>query len=359
MLCRLLTLLLLPIGLLAQHEEPAPMSLPQPTSSSLSQTQSKSPLLGVNLLDHPQLLAYYDFEGSSIQNKKSAESELPELGNARLEKGNLVLNGEYSGYKTNFYFYKEQLKADQDFSFSLNFQPSSFGTASKSNIISFGRSGRWMAIGRDKEDGSIVVSFRNGQQLRPFKNTRIEADEWYNLSIVFAPSKNQVQLFLNGHALPVVDLGRYLHGENAPTVDFSFCFYGNGNVFNGKVASIALFQGALTEGELMRLYPSLIEGVPGHMPTAVKATQHKVSGNFEYDVDEDWTYLPSCVEGDKGKEVLVTCPDGKQVTFSINHKKSNNTYVILRNSFSSIRNLSFSSFEAALQKTLSIAKEDC
>lgn len=355
MLYRFIVLILLPSWLFAQQEEPAPMSLPQPSP----QNTTESPIAGPSLLNHPKLIAYYDFKGSSIQNKKSAESEQPDLGNARLEKGSLILDGNYSGYKTNFYFYREQLKADQDFTLSLNIQPNSFGDFSKSNIISFGRSARWMGIGRDKEDGQLVVSFRNGQQFRPFQNTRIEEGEWYNLSIVFAPTQNKVQLYLNGHALPSVDLGRYLQDSKAPTVDFSFCSYGNGSVFNGKVESLALFEGALPERELMQLYPSLIAKVPGHMPTAVKASQHKVSGLFEYDVDEDWTYLPSCVEGDKGKEVLVSCPDGKKISFSVNYKKSSNSYIILRNSFSSIRNLSFSSFEAALQKTLAIAQEDC
>lgn len=271
------------------------------------------------------------------------------------------MNGRYSGYETNFYFYHTQppLRADEAFSFSFNFQPRDFGRSSRSTLISFGRSGRWMVLSRDKEQGQLLVSFRNGQTFRSFASTEIKIDEWYNITLIFDPPQNQVQLYLNGHRLESLSPGRYLHGDKAPVIDFSFCSYGNGNVFHGNVESVLLFRGALGHQEVLSLYPSLIQKVPGHMPSAVKATQHQSSGDFEYDVDKEWTYLPACVEGDKGKEVLVTCPDGKQVTFSINYKTAENSYVILRNSFSSIRGLQFKSFEAALQKTLAIAKEDC
>lgn len=298
----------------------------------------------------PGLIAHYDFRS------------LPpiELGaGARLENGQLQLNGEYSDYKTEFYLSSHGMRANESFTVSYNFKPEAFDTYKYGNLLSFGRSSRWLSASRHQETGALRIAFRNGEKYREYENTEIEVGQWYNLTIILNAEKQQIETYINGHSLAPINLGAYLREGNNPYIDFSFCNFGNGSVFHGVIEDLAFFNTALSPAEFASFYPKMIASVPGNMPPALNKYQSEQFGEFRYELEEEWTYLPACVEGDKAKSLEVSCPDGKKVRFGLTHIENEDVYIIRRNSFSSVGGFRFKSFDACLKKALEIAKDDC
>ncbi|OJJ20097.1 hypothetical protein BKI52_16630 [marine bacterium AO1-C] len=301
------------------------------------------------------IVALYDFkQGLNNTIRKNGHSAKLTK-STRLKNQMLYVNGKYDGYDTHFYL-DEALSVNKSFTFSYSFKPDEFNPKSYArNLICFGYLNRWLNLKRYKA-GHLALALNNGRFSYQFKNTKIEANKWYNVTFTYEASRNHIEVYLNGKRLYEVDLGKFkIKGGS----DFSFCDYGGGNVFKGYAQKLVFLNRFMPRTEFPAFYKAVIRDIPEVMPHAVTGTSHHTKGQFSYDIEKEWSYLPSCVEGDKGKRVEVVCPNRRQQTFHINYKEKERQYVILRNGFSSIGGYKFRKFDACLDKLLDIAKTGC
>jgi len=316
---------------------------------------AQSTLAQKSLKNLAGVVALYDFKQGLNNAVQKDQSPAKLSKSTRLQNRMLYVNGKYDGYDTHFYL-NEPLSANKSFTFSYSFKPTEFDKEWYARtLISFDQSWRWLTLKRYKA-GHLALALNNGQFSYQFKNTKIEVNKWYNVTFTFEASRNHIEVYLNGKRLYEVDLGQLkIKGGS----ELSFCDYGNGNVFKGYAQKMVFLNRFLSQSQFPSFYKAVIRDIPEPMPHAITGTSHYTKGQFSYDIEKEWSYLPSCVEGDKGKRVEVVCPNRRQQTFHINYKEKERQYVILRNGFSSIGGYKFSKFDACLDKLLDIAKTGC
>lgn len=315
-------------------------------------------------LNIPNLIGYYEFE-KGFENSFSSKAlkDVPISSSVSFDKGLLYVNGDYSNYKSDFATSYDPTVTtfSDDFTLSWTFKPHELKDKFDiQSILCIDQYSRIMNFAINRKGGFFVIALKNGEYYQEYEEAKIELDKWYNITAVIKAKEKTAEVYLNGYQFPKISLADGLNEVNSKYIfNFSFCSYGNGNVFNGWVDKLIVIKRAITPQEFQTIYPLMIKDVPEMLPDAVEKTVSAQSGKFSYVIDENWTYLPSCVEGDKAKKVLVTCPNKRKVEFRISHKETENKYVILRNSHSSIGGYEFGDYDACLSKILELGNKDC
>jgi len=316
-----------------------------------------------SILKIPDLMGYYEFEkGFENSLSNNAITSVLVSSSVSFDKGLLYVNGDYSNYKSDFVSSMDPVTVfNVDFTISCTFKPHKMKDGYDiQNILGIDQYGRIINFGINSAGGFFVTELKNGEYYQEYKEAKIDLDKWYNITAVIKVKEKTAEIYLNGHSFSKISLADGLDGENSKHIfNFSFCDYGNGSVFNGWVDKLIVIKRAITSEEFHTIYPLMIKDVPEILPNAVEKTVSAESGKFSYVVDENWTYLPGCVEGDKAKKVIVTCPNKRKVDFRISLKEKENKYVILRNGHSSIGGYQFGTYDACLNKILELGNEDC
>ncbi|TAF65418.1 MAG: hypothetical protein EAZ55_09160 [Cytophagales bacterium] len=314
------------------------------------------------ILQIPNLVGYYEFNNSLDNLATGNESNTAGLSQSlSFDKGLLRVNGSYNTYESEFYYHSPSLTYQEDITLSWTFKPDALREDRENQtLLSIDSYSRILNFVINRDKGFFTVEIKNSEYYQEYEETKIEVNKWYNITAVIKPTEKTAQIYLNGYALPPITLADFINSTKAKeTFNFSFCSYGNGCVFSGWVDKLVVIKRALNPQEIKNFYPLMIKDVPEMLPNPITKTISAKSGTFSYTIDQEWTMLPSCVEGDKVKNITVACPSGRKITFNISHKEKENQYVILRNSFSSIGGYVFNNFDACLNQVLELGKADC
>lgn len=306
------------------------------------------------------IVALYNFTTSSNYNlAREQQNALRFSKSVYIHHNMLYANGEYDGYDTHFRLGEYNLSNETPFTVSWSFKPEAFKDFTETTLLSFGSSSRWLTLNRNRSNGYLVVNIRNGEYYQEFKNTLIEVSGWYNITMVFIPNENKVQVYLNGFLLPDIKLGNFKSDGSRESLNFSFCNFGNGSVFQGFIQKMAVFNRALSQSEIDGFYKNFIQDVPEPMVSPITDEEVNTYENFTYREASNWIYTPKCVEGDQLRNVTVICAGGRKINFGIGYKEAQKEYIILRNSFGSIGGFVFKNYEDCLKKVISLGLEDC
>jgi hypothetical protein len=222
--------------------------------------------------------------------------------------------------------------------------------------------GKVILISRQK-DGILTLDFDNfvGQYVEgrtyKFENTQIPSGQWAHIVLSFDQQARTAQIYLNGKAQRKASLNSY-DITKARAASIYFANRSNGNVFLGTVANLAIFDKAISAAEASTAFKKMTATLGNISNMQLGAPE--IRNSMTHKVDENWTYLPSCVRGVKAKYVKIQCQDGADLRFMISANEEETDFFILENGFSPpLEDSETHDFKTCLQHLLTIARQRC
>lgn len=213
----------------------------------------------------PNLLAYFPLDTGPED--ATGNSPPMRLKNTEFKNESLYLNGKYSwkgkrgkGYDARVLIPGLNFKR---FSVAFNFYALVFDPSTKrDNLITAGSSTRWFGLSYDR--GYLSLSFNNHDFRYTFdgQESRLRYRRWHHLACSVDLVKGKVSVILDGKALQTVDLPKdYPLGvemnpkwRNKDENEFIFTDYARGAVFYGYVDNLRIYDHALDQATMKRLY---------------------------------------------------------------------------------------------------------
>jgi hypothetical protein len=222
--------------------------------------------------------------------------------------------------------------------------------------------GKVILLSRQK-DGRLALTFDNfvdqyvEARTYKFENTQIPSGEWAHIVLSFDQKAGTAQIYLNGKALRKANLNKY-DITQGKTANIYFGNRSNGNLFLGTVANLALFDKAISAAEANTSFKKMTASLGTIANMQIGAPEVRTS--MTHEVDDHWTYLPSCVRGVKAKYVRIKCQDGADLQFMISANEEETDFFVLENGFSPpLEDSETHDFDSCLKHLLTIARQRC
>ena len=207
-------------------------------------------------------IARFDFNGNGQSLQGDAEFRLK---NTELRQSALYVNGEFANYDASGFDAVAVPATNYDsFTVALRFKAESFDKAfDDKTLVMAGALYRWFGLRRAK-DGSLEVTFNNGDKVLPMPDVRLEAGKWTTLTCSVDIVARTVLVTLNDDPtaqggnivtaqLPqdfALEVKEAAKGNPAFDKSWTFTDYGSGNTFHGLVDELVIYSRALTFGEM-------------------------------------------------------------------------------------------------------------
>ncbi len=189
------------------------------------------------------------------------------LQNTEYMNDHLYLNGTYGvgfyGSSDNGYTAVARISNFQyeTFTVSTDFYALKWGGEfpnDASNILTGGTSYRWLSL--NWSDGKLLLTLNNWGFSHLFDNTNLSENKWHNVICSFDLNNKIVITSLDGVILDRINLDDdftlEILGSEAVDRDkeFTFTNYSNGDVFDGYVDNLKVYNRAFSESEILDLY---------------------------------------------------------------------------------------------------------
>jgi hypothetical protein len=260
-------------------------------------------------------IAYFDFK--DIKDRLNNQKDFILRGNANLVSGTLFSDGKYDSNRTTAYFlYKNKTDEpySKEFSLSLNFKTRSV----KSDIL-FNLGYKLLKVGVVEGKLNIYIdpSYQRGTTGAIgswhyiLEETNIPTNQWQNIIISLDANRRRVMIRLNGKRLNDIhisdrladELKIYKPGANfyGDSLGIEFSDYSRGDVLNGFVDDLIIYNRLLNDAEQLKLYQSI-------KPEGLQDIEEPKPANLEL---ENWKLLKASNSGNinSAKEAIESGAD--------------------------------------------------
>lgn len=202
------------------------------------------------------LLAKFLFDGNGIDSKTGDEKfPLEPNQGARFVGNTLQCGGKYTGDNTlqTSSMYEMSYK---NFSFNLDFNPKD---TERNVLLKIGYATRWFGV--SIYENKLAINFDNGSWIYLLNETTVTPEKWHNLICAIDVEQRIVRVMLDGKRLDDLLFDEDVSFEwiaEKWTQDKQFCFmsWGNGQLFEGFVDNLFIYDDTLTGQGMQNVYNS-------------------------------------------------------------------------------------------------------